>query len=218
MSADALYYAGCAYPVQGLGPGKRLGLWLRGCARACPGCMAPELWERSHPAALADVARDLAPWLGVAEGLTISGGEPFDQAEALLELLRLLRQAQPELEVLAYSGYELEELQAAGGAQAALLGELDMLLDGAYREELPGTLIWRGSDNQRLHLLTPRARRHAWAQTAPWPEPRPFAMRMLDSARCLLVGIPRRGDLELLRQHLRARGNGVIPMATEPDA
>lgn len=216
MSADVLYYAGCAFPVQGLGPGKRVGLWLRGCRRACPGCMAPELWEQSHPVPLAEVAQELAPYLALGDGLTISGGEPFDQAPALLKLVRLLRADWPQLEVLCYSGYLFEELEAKGAAEAELLSELDLLLDGPYLQDLPNTLLWRGSDNQRLHLLSARAQRHAWATAALWPEPRPFAVCMLDSARVLLVGIPRRGDLETLRQHLRDRGNGVIPKAAEP--
>lgn len=218
MSADVLYYAGCAYPVQGLGPGKRVGLWVRGCQRACPGCMAPELWEQSGPVALDVVAGELAPWLAAAQGLTISGGEPLDQAAALYKLVRMLRRARPQLEVLAYTGYLLEELARAGGEQMELVGELDMLIDGPYRQELPNSLLWRGSDNQRLHLLSARAKRHAWAQTAQWTEPRPMALRMLDSAHVLLLGIPRRGDLELLRRHLRERGNEVIPKATEPGA
>jgi anaerobic ribonucleoside-triphosphate reductase activating protein len=217
MSTDVLYYAGSAFPVRGLGPGKRAVLWVSGCKRACPGCMSPELWEKSHPVPVVDVAREVLPLLEQADGLTISGGEPFYQAKALLNLVRRLRAALPELEVLLFTGYVIEEVNIPGSAAAALIGELDMLVDGPYRQDLPDTLIWRGSDNQRLHLLSARAQRHAWAVAGQWEGERTLALRMLDSARCLLVGIPRRGGLEALRETLRARGFGVIPKATELD-
>jgi anaerobic ribonucleoside-triphosphate reductase activating protein len=122
----------------------------------------------------------------------------------------------PDLEVLIYTGYLLEQINYPGSAAAALIGEIDILIDGPYRQELPDTLIWRGSDNQRLHLLSSRAQRYAWAIAGSWGSERALGVRMLDSARCLLVGIPRRGDLEDLRETLRARGFGVIPKATEP--
>ena len=32
------------FPVQVLGPGNRIGIWLCGCNRACKGCSNPELW------------------------------------------------------------------------------------------------------------------------------------------------------------------------------
>lgn len=216
MSADVLYYAGSAFPVRGLGPGRRVALWVSGCKRACPGCMSPELWEKSHPVPVAEVAAEILPLLRQADGLTISGGEPMYQARALLNLVRQLRAELLDLEVLLYTGYLLEQVNLPGSFAAALLGELDLLMDGLYRQDLPDTLIWRGSDNQRLHLLSARAQRHAWAVAGPWGSERTLAVRMLDSARCLLVGIPRRGGLEEMRQTLRARGFGVIPKATEP--
>jgi anaerobic ribonucleoside-triphosphate reductase activating protein len=165
---------------------------------------------------VAAVAEEVLPGLAGADGLTLSGGEPFDQPQALARLIALLRERYVELEVLAYSGYLLEELQQAGSAVAELLRAIDMLIDGAYREEMPCTLIWRGSDNQRLHLLSPRAQRHAWAVAAPWPEPRPLQVRALGGTRWLIAGIPHRGGLEIMRAGLRARGFGVIPKAAEP--
>lgn len=216
MSADVLFYAGSAFPAQGLGPGRRVALWVSGCTRACPGCMSPELWEQSRPVPVLDVVREVLPLLARADGLTISGGEPFDQADALLAAVRQLHAALPGLEVFMYTGYLLEDISAFGGMAVELLGEIDMLMDGPYRQDLPDTLIWRGSDNQRLHLLSARAQRHAWAVEAKWGDSRALGLRMLDSARCLLVGIPRRGSLEELREALRARGFGVIPKATEP--
>ena len=57
---------------------------------------------------------DLATWVidnPVIEGITISGGEPFQQAPALELLLAIIKDARPELTVGIYTGYTLKELQ-----------------------------------------------------------------------------------------------------------
>ncbi len=89
------------------------------------------------------------------EGLTLSGGEPLEQApEALLEFLRLVRSDPRKLGVICFTGYRLEEIQAS--AQAAILQYLDVLVDGPYMSQMNGNHDLRGSDNQRIFFLTPR--------------------------------------------------------------
>ena len=157
-----LDYSDWAAPVENLGPGRRLILWVRGCPLACAGCMTPELWDaapaRSHRA-VEDLAAQLAPLLAGLDGLSLSGGEPTLQAAPLTQLVRLLR-ARPELEhleVLSYSGFTLEELSARGADVSAYLAQLDILIDGRFERSAANDLAWRGSDNQRVHLLSPRA-------------------------------------------------------------
>ena len=198
--------AGYAYPVEGLGPGRRVALWVRGCSRRCPGCIAPELWEPGTPRLPATVAEELLPLLAQADGLTISGGEPFEQPEAVLELLAVLRSRQP-VEALIYSGFLYEELLSFGGATAALLAQTDMLIDGPFLETCSNTRQWRGSDNQRVHLLSDDAQmRYAGAVDEFMPEMRPLQVQQLASGVFRLIGIPRRGDLNAYRIALRARG------------
>lgn len=207
-SSELLDYDGCAYPVEGLGPGRRVALWVRGCRRHCPECIAPELWAPGTPTPVADVAAELLPLLAGADGLTISGGEPFDQASALRTLVALLR-VHHDVEVLVYTGYRREEL--ADGEAAALLDAIDLLIDGPYDRDVPNTLGWRGSDNQRVHLLSPRAARYAALATAPMPDQRPLQVQMLGATRYRLIGIPRRGDLAAYRDAMAARGIQVQP-------
>ena len=206
----ALDYAGHAFPVEGLGPGRRVTLWLRGCDRHCPGCISPELWAPGEATPIEEVAATLTPFLPQADGLTVSGGEPFYQAEALIALIRLLRQ-QVDIEVMIYTGFLLEELRARGGAAVELLELIDILIDGPFVEDAPNTLRWRGSDNQRAHLLTPRAQRHANEAVAPMPEPRPLQVQMTGLTRYRIIGIPRRGDLAAYRAAMAARGLKVGP-------
>ena len=82
------------YPVQVLGPGNRIGIWLCGCNRACKGCSNPELWIQRDEfeidvANVASLIRKVAE-SHIVDGFTISGGEPFQQADELLLLLSYL--------------------------------------------------------------------------------------------------------------------------------
>jgi len=85
-------------------------------------------------------------------GVTFSGGEPFEQALAMSELAQMIRRA--GLDVLVYSGYSLAALNSAGERFAPLLQQTDICIDGEYRAGSPGPLKWRGSENQGIHALT----------------------------------------------------------------
>lgn len=206
-----LEYAGCACPVEGLGPGKRLAMWVYGCERQCDGCISPELQPHGTPWPLDAVIADLQPWLFTADGLSISGGEPFAQAAALAELIRAVR-VQRDLEVLLYTGYLLEELRARADA-AELLALCDLLIDGPFVQAAANTLQWRGSDNQRVHLLSPRAQQYASLLEQPMPAERPLQVQMLTTTRFRIIGIPRRGDIAAYRAAMAARGLEVKPEA-----
>jgi anaerobic ribonucleoside-triphosphate reductase activating protein len=197
-SRDYLDFDGYADGVEGLGPGLRAVIWVRGCRRRCPGCIAPELWEPGERTRVDEVAAEIKKPVQSSDGLTITGGEPFDQPDTLVRLIDGLREKQP-LEVLVYTGYTLEELRTGSTSWGILLSRIDMLIDGPYLEEADNTLLWRGSDNQRLHMLTQRAKQYSYAVNALMPEPRPLQVRMLSPTRYRVIGIPRRGDLERYR-------------------
>ncbi len=207
-----LDYSDWAAPVENLGPGRRLILWVRGCPLACAGCMTPELWDAA-PANLhrsvEELAVQLAPLLADLDGFSISGGEPTLQAAPLTHLIQLLR-AQSELkdlEVLSYSGFTLEELGARGAQVAAYLAQLDVLIDGRFEQNAANDLAWRGSDNQRVHLLSARAQaKYADLVETPMPEPRPLGVQALDGGHVRLIGIPKRGDLAAYRAAMAAAG------------
>lgn len=92
------------------------------------------------------------------EGITLSGGEPMQQAGGLADLVKMIRSKSP-LGVVCYTGYTIEHLKERGTAdQARLLAQVDLLIDGPYVEALHDSLCWRGSSNQRLIALTDRYR------------------------------------------------------------
>ena len=144
--------------TQVLGPGRRYALWVQGCKKRCPGCVFPEgqpLDTGGEWISAEKIWNEIQAVENLT-GITISGGEPFLQAPALAELVKLLRQ-NSNLDVMIFSGYTLAELQARNDeATNFLLANVDILVDGDYREELNTGSIYRGSDNQTIHFLSPK--------------------------------------------------------------
>jgi anaerobic ribonucleoside-triphosphate reductase activating protein len=178
--------------------------------------MTPELWQngaRETHRVVTEVARLLAPLLVGLDGLTISGGEPTLQSGALTRLIRLLRATSglEELEVLSYSGFTREELAQRGPDVAAYLGQLDLLIDGRFEQNAGNEKQWRGSDNQRIHLLSRRAQKYAALIDEAMPEPRALQLQVLGPLRYRIIGIPRRGDLAAYRAAMAENGLKVRP-------
>jgi anaerobic ribonucleoside-triphosphate reductase activating protein len=142
------------------GPGKRFALWVQGCTLHCPGCCNPEMFAPDKGGQLVEVAELAAKILATPalEGISVLGGEPFQQPAALAELCGLVRAG--GLSVMIYTGYTLAELQAMdAGATGALLASADLLVDGRYDRTKPESRRrWIGSSNQVMHFLTPRYR------------------------------------------------------------
>ncbi|MEJ7596990.1 MAG: 4Fe-4S single cluster domain-containing protein [Kofleriaceae bacterium] len=135
------------------GPGARFVVWLQGCTLGCPGCFNPTTHDATGGRELevADVVAQLVA--SRVEGLSLSGGEPLQQAPAAVALLQAARDR--GLSTLAFSGYTIDEIrELPSGSQ--VLARLDVLIDGRYRagERLAAGL--RGSANQRIQLLTER--------------------------------------------------------------
>lgn len=140
-----------------LGPGVRYVVWVQGCMQRCPGCVSPQAQplDGGTEMPVDALVEDILSTDGI-EGITISGGEPFLQAAALVRLIDALR-ARRDLGVIVYTGCLLEDLQSDEPAGAAeLLMRIDLLIDGPYVDELNDDGALRGSSNQRVIPLTKR--------------------------------------------------------------
>ena len=144
------------YPVKVLGPGNRIGIWVCGCTRGCPGCSNPELWQKkeeyeisiSDMLQLINKIRETNP----VDGFTISGGEPFLQNKELSSLIDALLPISSD--ILIYTGYTLQELIAKEDpAINNILEKISVLIDGPYIEQRNNDVFLRGSDNQQIHVL-----------------------------------------------------------------
>ncbi|KOV86813.1 radical activating enzyme [Nocardia sp. NRRL S-836] len=203
MSGRALRTSRVLYPITALGPGRRLGIWLQGCTLACKGCMSRDTW---NPGGGTEVAVDdlLRMWHDAvragADGLTISGGEPLQQAAVLAEFLAAATVA--DRDVLLYTGYELDEL---GEQQSGVLERVDAVITGRYSAGEPTRLIWRGSANQRLIPLTPlgEQRYRPFVDVSP---PRAPVQVRVDDGLLWLVGVPPAGALPKVERSLREQG------------
>ncbi len=142
------------------GPGRRWALWVQGCTLRCAGCCNPEMFrvDRGEGMTIAALAAqiDAAAAAGI-EGISVLGGEPFEQAAGVAAVARHARAR--GLTVMVYSGYTRAELATRPDA-APLLSAIDLLVDGRYDQTRPEPppprgRRWIGSSNQALHFLTP---------------------------------------------------------------
>lgn len=144
-------------PVHSLGPGERVCIWTQGCNKRCKGCISPELQPFSgnevDEESLANIIIQIAR-KGNCNGITISGGDPFEQPHSLLKLLRLLRNEFND--ILVYTGFELTDILngLAGDEAKSCIEYLDVLIDGKYIDELNfRDCVLRGSSNQKIHFI-----------------------------------------------------------------
>lgn len=131
------------------GPGIRMVLWTQGCPHQCPGCHNPRTHDEQAGTLyeIEDLIQELqnAP---LQTGLTLSGGEPFLQAAALVPIVQAAKAK--HLNVWAYSGYTIEQLMDQEDAHR-LLELIDVLVDGKFIEaEKDYRLKFKGSKNQRI--------------------------------------------------------------------
>ena len=86
------------------------------------------------------------------DGITISGGEPMEQAGELAALTRLLSNLTRD--ILVYSGYTYEEICSAPEKEE-VLDSIAVLVDGRYIKEKNTHMTMRGSENQHIYLFRP---------------------------------------------------------------
>jgi anaerobic ribonucleoside-triphosphate reductase activating protein len=142
------------------------------------------------------------------DGVTISGGEPFDQPDGLKALLeglhRWRRKASLDFDVLCYSGYPLKTLQRE---HSRLLDLLDAVVPEPYADALPLTHVWRGSGNQPLVPLSERGRARYTEYVDATAETAGKHMQVaVEGGRVWMIGIPERGDMARLEALCRSRG------------
>ena len=126
------------------GDGIRCVVFLQGCAHGCPGCHNPVTWdfEGGYEVDPKVIAIQYLRHAHLLDGITLSGGDPFYQQEACMELLSLLPE---ETNVWVYTGFLYEEIKDTPLARRA-----DVIVDGPFEAENRCTDGYRGSSNQRV--------------------------------------------------------------------
>lgn len=193
------------FPVKTLGPGRRLGIWFQGCSIRCPGCISMDTWaEGRGNTTVAEVANSIIPWISTADGITISGGEPFDQLDALLELTTRIR-LRSQADILVFTGYPWAIVREAIESSAATI---DALVTGPFDIEKKQTLALRGSDNQELHFVTERGRaRFGSFERLADERDRSVDVMFDENGDVWFAGIPARNDFRRLQELLESHGS-----------
>ena len=188
-----------------LGPGCRAVIWTHGCSKGCPHCIAEEM--NAAPPQLEYTATTLYEWVketGEIEGITLSGGEPFEQdIEALETFLQLVKNDPRRLSVMCYTGRLMTEL-LDNNRTAGILRYVDILVDGAYIHGFNEGHKWRGSSNQKFYSLNER-----YADIVAEAENdfnRGIEIELTANMQFELTGIPQRGFMQNLEQKLQEKG------------
>ncbi len=156
MNIGQIYKADCAN-----GTGIRVSLFVSGCMIHCNGCFNTQTWnfdfgvpydQEIENRILAELAKDFY------EGLTILGGEPFEESNQreLVKLIRRVRTELPARNIWMYSGYVYDRDLLPGGKRHfdvtdEILDSIDVLVDGPFVIGQKNMMLkFRGSENQRV--------------------------------------------------------------------
>ena len=185
-----------------LGPFNRFVIWVHGCCFDCDGCLATNTKIGAFTEVeIEALSRRIAD--SQCEGITISGGEPFLQSSALLQLIKTTRKKR-DIGVIVYSGFTIDELQQ-DALKAPLLSEIDILIDGRYIKELDDGRAYVGSSNQVIHYLTPR---YADIGKDYYASSKRRAEIKLTSTQAVLIGVPSKNVLSIWRD-IKEKSGGM---------
>lgn len=128
------------------GPGKRLLLFTQGCSLHCKGCVNKHLWQFGVGANI--TVEEVLELCQDVEGITFHGGEPLDQSEGVLEIVKALKSVGKT--VILFTGYQYKELSKSSQKRAWELS--DLVISGRYVESKRNIYLqFRGSTNQRVY-------------------------------------------------------------------
>lgn len=185
MTASQVLVGAFVPQTLAMGPGSRACLWVAGCSINCRGCTTPELIGTER--GVLHGIEEVCAWIDQAqaehgvEGVSFSGGEPFEQAEALAVVARHARSK--GLSTLSWSGFVRRHLEGERGPPGAnaFIAELDVLIDGPFLDTKVNGDPLRGSSNQVIHRLTER-----------------YAEADFDQQRVIDVQLPRKDGEEII--------------------
>ena len=131
------------------GPGNRFTLWTQGCSKGCVNCFNPETWNNRDniilsPLEIFEYIKDFE-----LDGVTITGGDPFEQEDELLELLILIDKLNLSKGVIVFSGFTYDEIRD-NKIREKCCDYIDVLIDGRYEDKNRVTDSFKGSSNQNI--------------------------------------------------------------------
>jgi anaerobic ribonucleoside-triphosphate reductase activating protein len=131
------------------GPGLRFVLWTQGCSKGCKNCFNPETWSFEKYKSLTPLEIFRLIKNSNVSGVTITGGDPLEQPEELLELLILLESLNLSNGIILFTGYTIDEINKDFLLRKSL-NYIDVLIDGRFEKDQRISSSLRGSENQNI--------------------------------------------------------------------
>ena len=136
------------------GPGLRYVIWLQGCSLGCKGCFNPDTHApRSDGVAVSDSVDGVLSTPGI-DGVTLTGGEPLEQPDAVTTFVTSLRRSS-DLSIVVLTGYTRQEIMGDPKMLRAAI-VCDVLVCGRYNQEMRLARGLRGSRNKEYWFLSDR--------------------------------------------------------------
>ena len=175
------------------GPGLRDCIYLQGCTIRCEGCTSPQTWDKDNGTLYSvDFIVDKVLNNDKIEGVTFSGGEPFNQAKNLSKIAKIFQEN--NLSVVVFTGYELEDiLKSNDKYYNELLNFTDLLIDGPFilsKKDFSRPLV--GSSNQKFHFLSDKYCEEDLTKN------RNFEVRLLPNGEVLVLGVGNKEEVKKL--------------------
>ena len=148
MYGDKFNIANIEFDCEIYGPGRRTVIWFQGCTLCCKGCWNESMHsvEPNELIGREDLLKTITD--SKCDGVTFLGGEPLQQPENLLWLMRKLKTKKTN--VVLYTGYEEDEISASD-VFSEICRHADILISGRYVEKERNIFLkWRGSENQKV--------------------------------------------------------------------
>lgn len=135
------------------GPGNRYVIWLQGCNFNCKNCFNPDShsFEKGKLTDIDQIITDILSNKNI-DGITISGGEPLQQAEVLYCFLEKLKK-KTDISIILYTGYSGNEIEADTD-KLKVFQICDVIITGRYIENLKSYHTFLSSSNQEIHFNT----------------------------------------------------------------
>lgn len=202
---NTIYLNKAHYPVYTLGYGRRAVIWFQGCTLGCRGCVSKDTWHFDQNKRI-DISL-IITWLHSCmgrgcDGLTLTGGEPFQQPSALLTLITAARQyaleKQQTIDILCYTGYSGQTVSAR---HPTILDEIDVLIPEPYQQDKPGQHPLSGSQNQPIVCRSKLAKKRYNQLTLPHT-----LQASYQAGHLYLTGVPKQGQLQEITDQLAEQG------------
>ncbi|QSZ42188.1 4Fe-4S cluster-binding domain-containing protein [Sulfurimonas aquatica] len=197
------------FPVTVLGYGTRLGIWTQGCSIGCSGCISKDTWEDKLDSLMP--IKELLSWCKKFEnenldGITISGGEPFEQPKALEDFLKKIIKWRETLEkdfdILVYSGFSYDYLQKEF---PSILKLLDAVVCEPYNQNLE-TAYLKGSTNQNIVCLSKLGLKR-YDEDALYQNQNSKKIQVaVSNGNVWFIGIPQKGTMQTLEEKCLEKG------------